>query len=56
MQLCNHFSQIPVVYFKEYLNEIEMEINIIKKKIFTKINLKIRVREKFYNISFFSRK
>ena len=21
MQLCYHFSQIPVVYFKEYLNE-----------------------------------
>ena len=30
----------------EVFNEMEMEINVINNKIFTKLHLKIRVREK----------
>ena len=38
-------------------NEMEMEINVINNKIFTKLYLKIRVRgKKFHNISFSSKR
>ena len=38
---CDLFSRIF-----EAFNEIAMEIKVINKKIFTKLNLKRRVREK----------
>ena len=43
-QLCNHFFDLFSRIF-EVFNEMEMEININKKK-FTKFYLKVRVRGK----------
>ena len=52
LSICDLFSRIFEVF-----NEMEMEINVINNKIFTKIYLKIKVRgKKIQNISFFSRK
>ena len=48
---CNLFSRIFEVF-----NEMEMEINVINNKTFTKLYLKIRVRGKeIHNVSFFSK-
>ena len=44
--ICDLFSRIFEVF-----NEIGMEIKVINNNIFTKLNLKIRVRRKEINIS-----
>ena len=45
---CHLFSRIFKVF-----NEMEMEINVINKKIFTKLYLKIRVRKRNFIIYHF---
>ena len=53
LNTCDLFSRIFEVF-----NEMEMEINVINNKIFTKLYLKTRVRKKnkFHIIPFSSKK
>ena len=46
--MCNHFFQRRDSFSRKFeaFNEMEMEINVINYKIFTKLYLKIRVRGK----------
>ena len=53
--MCNHFFQRPDLFSRKFevFNEMEMEVNAINYKIFTKLYLKIRVRGKEISYAIF---